>query len=104
MSNDDKVFVRIYEFEEETIIVACDPEVLGRVLVDLSRKIRFYVDPNYFRGDLRDLQYFVDLLKTASNATLVGKKVVEAALKAGYIHPDAILHVEDVPIALFTRV
>ncbi|MEM4717162.1 MAG: DUF424 family protein [Desulfurococcaceae archaeon] len=104
MPNDDKVYIKIYEFENETIIAACDPEVLDKILVDLSRKIRFHVDPNYFKGDLRDIQYLLDHLKIASNATLVGRKVVEAALQAGYIHPEAILHVEDVPIALFTRV
>lgn len=104
MTSNGQVYIKVYRTESEILIAACDIDILGRVLLDSSRNVKFYVDPAFFKGDLKNVEELVDLLRIASNATLVGRRVVEAAVKAGYVHPDAVVVVEDVPIALFARI
>lgn len=104
MSSSEEVYIKIYRTNGEITVAACDADVLGKVLSDTNRGIRFHVDPAFFKGDLKSVEELVELLRIASNATLVGRAVVEAAMKAGYVHPDAILVVEDTPIALFARI
>lgn len=104
MRAEKDIYVRVYSAEKETIVAACDREVLGLKLEDPRRGISFYVDPAYFKGELRDVDSLIVVLRSATSANLVGRRTVEAALKAGFIHSEAIIEVENIPIAFFTRV
>ena len=104
MRAEDEIYVKIYTIEKEIIVTACDKEVLGLKLEDPQRRISFYVDPAYFKGELKNIESLVEILRNATSANLVGKRVVEAALKAGLVHSEAIIEVENIPIAFFTRV
>lgn len=98
-----EVYVKIHVIGKEIIVAACDKELLGSLIEDPSRKIHLYVDPAFFGGELRDLDSLLELLSRASSANLVGKNVVEAAIKAGFVHSDAVLSINGVLIALFAR-
>ncbi|MEM0001526.1 MAG: DUF424 family protein [Desulfurococcaceae archaeon] len=104
MNDERDIYVKIYSVERETIVAACDKEVLGLKLEDPQRNISFYIDPAYFKGELKDVESLVEILRNATCANLVGKRVVEAALKAGFIHREAVVEVKNIPIAFFTRV
>ncbi len=98
-----EVYVKVHVVGPEIIVAACDKELLGSVVKDPSRKIHLYVDPAFFGGELKDINTFLEILSKASSANLVGKDVVEAAIQARLVHNDAVLNVNGVLIAFFTR-
>ncbi len=103
MTSGRKIYVKIYNVEGEVLVAACDVELIGATLIDSTRRVKFYVDPLFFKGELRNPEELVEVLKKASGANLVGKNTVEIALSAGFIHEEAILLVDNVPIAFFAR-
>ncbi|MEM1628318.1 MAG: DUF424 family protein [Desulfurococcaceae archaeon] len=99
-----KVYVKVHEIGDNKIVAICDAIILGTVLRDNEKNISFYVDPQFFKGELMDLDDVENILSSASSANLVGKAIVEFAVKKGYIHPEAILIIDKTPLAMFTRV
>lgn len=98
-----EVYVKVHVAGPEIIVAACDKELLGSIIKDPSRKIHLYVDPAFFGGELKDIDSFIKILSKASSANLVGKDVVEAAIRARLVHNDAVLNVNGVLIAFFAR-
>jgi hypothetical protein len=97
------VYVKIHDLGSEVIVAACDEDLLGTTLSDPKRKIKFYVDPGYFKGELKTLEELAEILRSASSGNLVGKNTVSLAINLGLVHEEAVLIVNDTPIAFFTR-
>jgi len=95
-------YVTIRFSNGEVVVSVCDEEVLGRVLVDPEKGIRYVVDPLFYKGELKSVEEALEILFTATTGNLVGDRIVKAAVEKGIIHPDAVLVVENVPIAFFT--
>lgn len=91
------VYVKVYNHGNDLIIAICDEELLGSVfkegdvILDVSR--------DFFGGSKMLIEDSIQLLNDASSAILVGSNIVSKALEAGYIHPDAISRVSEVPYA-----
>lgn len=96
------VYVSVRVVDDEVVVSACDAELLGRVLVDEERNIRYSVDPFFYKGELKTVEEALTFLSNATTGNLVGERIVRAAVEKGLIHPEAILVVEEVPIAFFT--
>lgn len=99
-----KVYVKIHQSGNNTIIAICDVNLVGTMLRDDKKNISFYVDPRFFKGEIMDLDEVEEILSSANNVNLVGKTIVEFAVKKGYVHPDAVLVINETPLALFIRV
>lgn len=96
------VYVQVRVAEGEVVVSACDAELLGRVLVDKERSIKYNVDPFFYKGELKTVEEALMLLSNATTGNLVGNRIVRAAVERGLIHPEAVLVIEEVPIAFFT--
>jgi hypothetical protein len=98
-----RVYVKIYEISGETIVAACDEDLLGALIVDSEKNTRIYVDPAFYKGKLTSISEALEALKTSTQANLVGKNIVEAAIGAGLISPNAVLSINSVKIAIYIR-
>ena len=103
MEHSSKVYVKIHDLGGEVVVAACDEDLLGVTLSDPKRKIKFYVDPGYFKGELKTLEELAEILRSASSGNLVGKNTVSLAINLGLVHEEAILVVDNTPIAFFMR-
>ncbi|MCC6040560.1 MAG: DUF424 family protein [Desulfurococcaceae archaeon] len=107
MRNNDeqdlRVYIKIYNIGEETVVAACDEELLGALIVDSERNTRIYVDPAFYRGELTTIGEALEALKTSTQANLVGSNIVNAAIRAGLIDPSAVLSIGNVKIAIYIR-
>lgn len=99
----EEIYIKVYSVGEEIIVAACDKELLGSTIKDPSRGLHLYVDPLFYGGELGDAEALLKALGKASTANLVGKNTVEIAIRAGLVHRDAVLDVNGVLIAFFTR-
>ncbi len=95
------VYVKTYESGGEVVIAICDEEILGAKLIDEEKGITFYVDPYFYGGDRVSLEEALRILSRASIANLVGKRIVNAAIRHGFIHSEAVLYINDTPHAQF---
>lgn len=71
-----------YEVKGETVVAACDKELLGRVfregalILDLGKYSKFYV------GEVASEPELIAALKGATSVNLVGERAVSCAFKA----------------------
>ncbi|AEM39811.1 hypothetical protein Pyrfu_1958 [Pyrolobus fumarii 1A] len=95
------VYMKVFEVNGEKLVAICDEEVLGARLKE--DKITLYVDPNFYGERLVPLSVALEEAKTATLLNLVGENIVNAAVREGLVHPQAILRVQGVPHAQVIR-
>ena len=83
------------------LLSMCDKEILGRTLHE--GKIVFCVKENFYKGTRVALDEAVSLIESSTIVNMIGKNVVKKAIERGYVHPEAVLHIEGVPHAQIVR-
>ena len=95
------MYLKIHESYRK-VVALCDKEIIGKKFEEGKRQLD--VRENFYKGEEIDEQRVLKRLKQLrlDDATfnLVGKKSVNAALKAGIITKGNIGKVQDIPFAL----
>ena len=95
------VYMKVFEVDGEKIVAICDEELLGETFAENGIVLR--VDPRFYGERLVPLSIALLEARDATVINLVGEKVVEAAIREGLVHPDAVLRVRGVPHAQVIR-
>lgn len=84
------------------IVAACDKELIGKIFEE--GKLQLNAKESFYKGEEIAEKEMIELLKDYSkeDATfnLVGKKVIDSALKAGIIKEENIGTIDSIPYAL----
>ena len=96
------VYVNVRKYGNNVILATCDCEICGTVL--RTDKIVFEVKEEFYKGRKVTVEEAIELCKQSNIVNLVGKCVVETAVKAGLVHPDAILNINGVPHAQIVKI
>lgn len=91
------VYVKSTRRGREILVAVCDAELLGMTLE--GGRVPFKVDEGFYRGDLMELGEALEFIKIGTIVNLVGKRIVEAAIEAKFVHPEAVLYFGEVPHA-----
>lgn len=84
-------------FGNRFVIAVCDEELIGKSLAD--KKYNIKISESFYKGDIMNEEEVVNILKDTTNANLIGKKAIEAGLKAGIISKDNIINIAGIPHA-----
>jgi len=93
------VYMNIHDVRGERIVAICDEELYGAKLVDTRLGIVFHVSEPFYGGQKVPLDYALSIAREATIINLVGKRSVEAAIREGLVHPDAVLDIAGIPHA-----
>ncbi|WP_393971742.1 DUF424 family protein [Oxyplasma meridianum] len=97
----EKINMKISSINGEVLLAAADSSIVGKVIREGKLHLDIRAD---FYGDIRvNDDTFVSSLEICTIANLVGKHVVEKAIEEGYIDPDNVLSIDNIPHAQFTR-
>lgn len=94
-SND--IAMRIYKVRGEVLLAACDRELLGKKFEE--GELRIEINPEFYFESYVSEKTFLNSMKIATIANLVGEKVVGLAIREGYIDRDNIMRIAGVPHA-----
>jgi len=83
------------------LLSICDSEILGKTLCE--GKIVFHVKEDFYRGSRVDVEEAVSMIDNSTIVNMIGKNVVKRAIEKGYVHPEAVLHIEGVPHAQIVK-
>ena len=101
----EEVYIKIQEYDDaesvKEVIGVCDAELLGKRFREGD--ITLVVNEEFFKGFKASAEEAIEHLRNAYTAILVGEKIVKEAIKAGLVHPDSVLTVENVPFAQIAR-
>ena len=87
--------------ESHVIVTLCDIGLLGKTLK--FKDVEFHISEKFYGGKIIPIDAAINALDQATMANLIGKDSVSHAIKAGYIHEDAVLWIGDIPHAQWLR-
>jgi hypothetical protein len=95
------ISVKVVKTGKHTLVAACDCELLGKNLK--FGKIKFSVRKDFYEGEILGVDEVLKTIMTGTTVNLLGERVVGHALKAGLVHPDAVLYVSGIPHAMIVK-
>ena len=96
------VYVNIRKQGNQTVLATCDCDICGKTLRD--DKIVFVVREEFYKGIKVTVEEALELCKQSNVVNMVGKCIVNKAVKAGLVHPEAILKIDGIPHAQIVRI
>jgi hypothetical protein len=95
------VFLRVFSDSEHTLVAVCDVELLGETFRE--GKLKLEVKPGFYRGVQTSVSEALRAIDEADIANLVGKTIVEAAVKEKLVDPSAVVRIGGVPHVQIVR-
>jgi hypothetical protein len=92
-----EVYVNLRKSGRYTVLATCDCELLGKVLRE--GKIVFDIKEEFYKGKRVTLEEAIELCRQSSIVNMVGKCIVEQAIKEHLVHPEAIIKIKGIPHA-----
>ena len=94
-------YAKVFTTRHDVLVAICDKELLGKTLKTKDLEVK--VDEKFYGGKLVNEDSCIDLMKKATIGNLIGKRIVELALKEGFIERENILYIGDIPHAQFIK-
>jgi hypothetical protein len=88
------MFVKIHRDERETILAACDEELVGRTF--RSEGARLDVSEIFYKGESVGREVLVERMKSATIMNLVGEEVVAIAIEQGYATESSVIEIDGI--------
>jgi hypothetical protein len=96
-----EVYLRSTRHGKDTLVAVCDYELLGRTLE--GGKVPFKVSEGFYGGVPSAVEEAIEAMRRATICNLVGKRIVEAAIRCKMVHEKAVIYLGDVPHAQIVR-
>jgi len=94
--------VNVRKHGKQVVLATCDCDLIGQVLRD--GKIVFEVREDFYKGMKVTIEEAIELCRQSTIVNMVGKCIVDKAVKVGLVHPEAILKISGVPHAQIVKI
>ena len=88
------ISVRVYRRGSDTLVAACDKELLGKTFREGNLRLEV---TSFYEGEDADEEMLLNRLSFCTVANLVGKKTVAAATEHNLISGDCVITIDGVP-------
>jgi hypothetical protein len=96
-----KVYVKTITRGKDRVVAVCDEGILGSTLE--GGRVPFKVSEGFYKGTLGEVDEALAAMKQATICNLVGKCIVEAAIKNKMVHERAVIYFGDIPHAQIVK-
>ncbi len=95
------IVMNVSSIRGEVMLAAADEEVVGKTLRE--KNLHLTVDRRFYGEARVSDETFVSSLRICTIANLVGKRVIELAIREGFVDPDNVITIQGVPHAQYAR-
>ncbi len=93
--------VRSIAWKNSSVVNVCDPELIGRTLVE--GRLKMHISKDFFGGDVVEEDEAVRLIKESAMISLAGERSVNIALENKLGSPQAVREIEGVPFLMIYK-
>jgi len=93
----DRVILNVIKRDNYTLVNICERETLGKTFEE--NNLRLVVNEEFFGGQEVGLEYAFSLINSATAVSIVGNKVVEEAIKRGFVAKEGVIEVKGIKFA-----
>lgn len=98
----DLVWVKVHKQGGHVIVAICDEELLDKEFK--CRDVTIKIAGSFYGGFKTSIEEALRLVKEATMVNLMGTRVIEAAIKKGFIHREAVVKLASTPHAMFFKI
>lgn len=91
------MYLKVHTIGNSSVVAICDKEILGMTLQEGNIKVQ--IEKDFFLGDLVDEFVIKNIITTANNVNLFGKKCIQCAIECGVVDPEKIIYLQGIPHA-----
>ena len=91
---------KTFSTKGQFVVAICDKTLLGK---KIGNELKITVKESFYRGELVDEKKVLELMKKSNICNLMGKNIIDLALKNKFITKENIIFIGDVPHAQFIR-
>ncbi len=91
---------KTFSAKEKFVVAICDKDLIGK---EIGNEPKITVKESFYRGEIVDEKKALELMKKSNICNLLGKKIVDLALKNKFITKENIIFIGDVPHAQFIQ-
>jgi len=95
------VYAASYKTEKGLMVACCDEDCMGRVFRE--GRLKLAPETKFYGSAVMGLSEALIMMNGADILNLVGKRIVDAAIANGLVHPDAVIRIAGVPHAQVMR-
>ncbi len=95
------ISMHVIKSGSEILLAACDKKLLGKILKD--GELKLHIKKDFYYEVYVDSRTFINALKMATIANLVGEEVVSIAIEEGYVNKENVIRLKNVPYAQFVK-
>ena len=93
--------VNIKRWGGHVLLSICDAEILGKTFRE--GEVFFTVREEFYKGMKMSVDEAVKLIEESTVVNMVGKNIVAKAIEKGFVHPEAVLKISNVPHAQIVK-
>ncbi|MGC8585778.1 MAG: DUF424 domain-containing protein [Thermoplasmata archaeon] len=94
---DENISVKTWRINGENVLAACDAELLGKEFIQGELTLKVFV--SFYHDEYVNEEEFVIYLRNATIINLVGKRVINIAIREGIVDKNNIIYIKSVPHA-----
>lgn len=79
------------------LVNICEPELIGKTFT--KGDIKLVINEEFYGGQEVGLEYAFSLIDGANVVNIVGKEIVDEAVKRGFVAKDGVLEIEGIKFA-----
>ena len=91
---------KTYSAKGQFVVAICDKDLLGK---KIGNEVKITVEESFYRGEVVDEKKVLEFMKKSNICNLLGKEIVDLALKNKFITKENIIFIGDVPHAQFIQ-
>jgi len=87
---------KTFSAKGQFVVAICDKDLIGK---EIGNELKITVKESFYRGELVDENKALELMKKSNICNILGKNIVDLALKNKFITKENIIFIGDVPHA-----
>jgi len=91
---------KTFSAKGQFVVAVCDRDLIGK---EIGNELKITVKESFYRGELVDEKKALDFMKKSNICNMLGKDIVDLALKNKFITKENIIFIGDVPHAQFIQ-
>jgi len=91
---------KTFNAKGQFVVAICDEDLIGR---KIGNELKITVEESFYRGELIDEDNALKFMKKSNICNLLGKNIIELALKNKFIMKENIIFIGDIPHAQFIQ-
>ncbi len=92
-----KFYLKTYKAESQFIVSVCDENILGKCFREDKKVLDLKKYENYYKGSKVELEDIEKIIDKATILNLVGKEIIDQALKNKWCDREKILYIDGIP-------